>query len=259
MPAPRSVPTGSTIRFGPPRHPLDAGALEALRAVVATRPSVHAAYHAGIDILPRDTEDPVTATPVGSTDLIGLDIEDASGDATALIAAVSDALAPRLPTDVEVSVTVLSAEARTTMLRLGGPIGAGGELEAAAARALHEPDATATLVEVLLEATLLVPTAASADAAGTPEPGPSAPTPIDEGEQVQAPLMDLGGRPTIAAYTSLAAVAHADPAAADLRLVPAATLFANWPDEVAFALDLGTRHALLLAPEEVARLRDAVR
>lgn len=266
MSHPRSVPQGHTIRFGPPRTALSALALDTLRTLVADTPAIVAAYHAGIDVLAGDVEDPHTATPVDTTDLLGLDIPAPPADPSTLIQSVTEALAPTIGTEATLSVTILTAPARATVQRITGPIGAGGALERAAAATLQDPTTSPTLVEQLLDQALLVPTTdGDVEAAATDRgeaPGSSTaltPAPLEAGDTLQAPVLDVAGRPTILACSSMAAVAHAAPGATGVRVVTGARLFANWPDEVCFALDLGTPHAIQLGAQEAARLRELVR
>lgn len=269
----RSVPPGSTIRFGPAELQPSPALLDAIRDAVADEPALRACTLASIEVLgPEADEDDTSPSAAGTdrpgagdvSDLLGLHVETGGDGAGAeLIERIGERLAPHLPADDALSVTVLSEEAQRTMLRIGAPIGAGGALEQAAARTLRDPSHAPTLVDVLLATTLLVPALGPEDEPGGDhdEPGgvPRSPRPVAAGEQVRYPLVTIGGRETIAAFTSREAVEHAAPAGGLLLAVDATALFGNWPLEMAFALDLGTRHALQLAPEEAARLRAAVR
>lgn len=271
----RSVPPGSTIRFGPANLQPSAALLDAIRDAVAGEPTLRACTLASIEVLGPDADEHDTSPPAAATegtragevsDLLGLHVErGGAGAGTELIERIGERLAPHLPADASLSVTVLSDQAQRTMLRIGAPIGAGGALEQAAARTLQDPSHASTLVDVLLATTLLVPALGAEDEPGEdghgdePDGAPRSPRPVAAGEQVRYPLVTIGGRETIAAFTSREAVEHAAPAGGLLLAIDATALFGNWPLEMAFALDLGTRHALQLAPEEAARLRAAVR
>jgi hypothetical protein len=202
-------------------------------------------------------------------DLIGLDLIDSSAEPEPVIQRIGEAIAAVAPNDVELSIAVLSPTARTTALGAVAPIGAGGDLEVLAAACAADPANIPDFVEALLGATLFLPAVGEdvADAQGgnernDPDAGTAreaqVPREVRDGEQVEYPVLTIDGQETIAAFSSRWALLHADPPFGDQLEVSASRLLANWPDGVAFALDLGSQRAMQVPADDAARLRQAV-
>lgn len=251
MTAPQHVPAGSSVQLGQPSFPPDAGFVDRLRRVVAADPAVAAAYVISIAV-----QEPGSDTFAPATDLVGLDLVDASTPPEPVIERIGDAIAEAVPADVELSVAVLSESARATALRAVAPVGAGGEVEVLAAACGRDPSLVPRFVDALLARTVFLP------AVGEPVEDPSeprAPRIIEPGDQVEYPVITVDGHDTIAVFSSWWTLLHADPPYAEQLEVPASQLLANWPDGVALALDLGTQHSLQIPATDAERLRGVVR
>ncbi len=248
MTAPQNVPAGSSVQLGQPSFPPDAGFVDQLRRAVAADPEVAAAYVISIAV-----QEPGAETFAPATDLVGLDLHDASTPPEPVIERIGGAIAEVVPADVELSVAVLSASARGTALRAVAPVGAGGEVEVLAAACGRDPSLVPRFVDALLAGTVFLPVV------GEPREEAAAPRTIEPGDQVEYPVITVDGHDTIAVFSSWWTLLHADPPYADQLEVPASQLLANWPDGVALALDLGTQHSLQIPAADAGRLRAAVR
>lgn len=277
MTTPQSVPAGSSVQLGLPSFPADVSFVDRLRRAVAADPAVAAAYVVSIAVQEPDAD---TFGP--ARDLIGLDLADPTAEPEDVIRRIGEAVAEVVPADAQLSVAVLSETARPTALRAVAPIGAGGKLEVLAAACAQDTSQIPRFVEELLTATLFVP--AVADPAGEEGPdgsedtdpvadGPDTheetvarggadagpPRVVQPGDQVQYPVITVEGQQTIAAFSSRWTLQHADPPYATQLEVSASQLLANWPDGVAFGLDLGTQHGMQIPAADAVRLREAVR
>ncbi|MDP8929625.1 MAG: SseB family protein [Actinomycetota bacterium] len=238
---PRSIPAGSSVTLQtaslPPAPPLVA----ALRRFVQQEEAVAATYVFGLAV---DDAPP--------QDVVGVDLQ-AGGSDEGVLTRLESVLQRVAPRDVTIDLAVLSDEARLAALHVCAPIGAGGALEMAAARAAHDPAAVVDLLQRLIDATLYVP---ALDETTTEPPGPRQLAP---GEPVRYPITRIGGYDAIAVFSSWWALLHADPPFPDQIEAGGRSLLQTWPQAAALALDPGCLHAVVLPPEDCTKLREAGR
>ncbi len=244
---PRLVPGGSEVTLGPPSFPAADPLLSALRRFVRAEAGVVAVYgfSLGIGREPAGDVLGVERAPRGPGAVSG-------DDEHPLLDRLAAALEPVAPRETHIDLTVLSDTARLDVLRVVAPVGAGGLLEEAAARAAHDSSGVADLARRLLEATLYVP-ALGGDERGNPEPRELRP-----GEAVRYPVVRFGAHDTIAVFSSWPALLHADPPFPDQVALRGEAMLAAWPAGVGLALDPGCVHAAVLPPDQCAALRAAV-
>lgn len=243
----RVVPSGSEVGIGPPSFPAADPLLAALRRFVRAETSVTAVYGFSLAI----AREP-------AVDVFGVERSPREPDAVSgdderrLLDRLAHALEPVAPRDTPIELAVLSDTARLDVLRVVAPVGAGGRLEEAAARAAHDSAGAADLARRLLEAVLYVP------AQGGDDRGPPEPRELRPGETVRYPVARFGSYDTIAVFSSWPALLHADPPFPDQVALRGEAMLATWPAGVGLALDPGCVHAAVLAPDQCADLRAAV-
>jgi hypothetical protein len=253
MTEPQRLSAGSSVLLGPPSVVPPPAFVDRLRRAVVGDSAVVAAY-----VLSLAVRAPGAVAAGAASGLVGLHLADGATETMrdAAIEHVSEAIADAVPNDVPWSTAVLSEPARLTAVRTVAPIGAGGELEIRAADCLADPSTIPRFVDALLAATLYLPALGDEDdGAGHVPPTPRG---IRSGEQVRYPLVMVAGQQTITTFSSPSMLLRSDQQLTDPVVVPASRLLANWPDEVALALDLGTPHSIHVPAADVSRLREVV-
>lgn len=248
--APRTVPAGAEVALGAPSFPPHPALVDRLRTFVRQHRRVGAVYVFGMRAGEDAPVDVVAATIVEG------EVADHASEVADLQLAVVDVL----PADATVDLTIIGQRAELDLVGAFAPVGAGGPLEVACARAWQAPDGLDRLLDRVATSTLLVPamTGRSTDRVppGLPPAEPDTaprPRPWEPGEPVQWPLVRHDGHEVVSVFSSWPALLHADPPFPDQLLVPGRALLDTLPAGVGLAVDPGCLHAVVLPASELGR------